>query len=54
VAMQVTFILITRAVDEAILQLMTSIDRNTWDYAQYYCFDLCIINEQPSDQEESK
>jgi hypothetical protein len=44
----------TRAVDWAILQRMTSIDRKTRDFGDYYYIYLCIITEQRSDQEESK
>jgi hypothetical protein len=54
VVMQQTFILKTRAADGAILQLMTSIDRKTQDFGDYYYIYLCIIKEQRSDQEESK
>jgi len=52
--MQLTFILKARAADWAILQLMTSVDRKTWDVGDYYYIYICIINEQRSDQEESK
>jgi hypothetical protein len=33
---------------------MTSIDRKTRDFGDYYYIYLCIIKEQRSDQEESK
>jgi hypothetical protein len=52
--MQLTFILKTKAADWAILQLMTSIDRKTRDFADFSYIYLCIIKEQHIDQEESK
>jgi len=54
VVMWLTFILKTRAADWAILQLMTSIDRKTRDFGDYYFIYLCIIKEPHSDEEESK
>jgi hypothetical protein len=54
VVLQLTLILKTTAPDWAILQLMTSIDRNSRDFGVYYYIYLCIIKEQCSDQEESK
>jgi hypothetical protein len=54
VVMRLTFILKTKAADRAILQLMTSIDRKTWDFGDYYYIYLCIIKEQRSDCEGSK
>jgi hypothetical protein len=54
VVMRLTFILKTKAADRAILQLMTSIDRKTRDFGDYYYIYLCIIKEQRSDREESK
>jgi len=50
--MQLTFILKTQAADWAILQLITSIDRKTRDFGDYYYLYLCIIKEQGSYQEE--
>jgi len=36
------------------LKLVTSIERKTRDFGDYYYIYLCIIKEQRSDQEESK
>jgi hypothetical protein len=52
--MWLTFIWKTKAADLPILQLMTSIDRKSRDFGDYYYIYLCIIKEQCSNQEESK
>jgi len=52
--MQLKFILKTRAADWVILQLMTSIDRKTRDFEDFYYKYLCIIKEQRSYHEECK
>jgi hypothetical protein len=52
--MQLTSILKTEAANRAILQLMTSIDRKTQDFGDFYYIYLCFIKEQSGDQEESK
>jgi len=64
--MQLTFILKTRAAYWANLQVMTTIDREEWDFGVYYYLQLantvkyilkdifiCIIKAQCSDQEET-
>jgi len=54
VVLRLTFILKTKAADWAFMQLMTSSDRKTRHFGEYYYIYLCIIKAQPSDQEESK
>jgi len=54
VAIRHTFIVKTRAADCKILQLITRIDRYTWNFGDYYYIYLSIIKGKRSDQEESK
>jgi len=52
--MQLTSIMKSMTAYWANLQVMTGIDRKARDFGDYYYICICIIEEQCSDQEESK